>query len=175
MLALDYRTRHRLATWGSSLALAPVCAYFALVDYGTPGWAGLPWLLVHSANLLVHEAGHFVFRWFGEWMMYLGGSLLQVLLPGVFVAYFVVNHQKLGLQLSLVWLGQNFVDVSVYAADAQARAMPLIGGLGAENHDRWNMLIMLGWLNHTPLIAGAIYACAFVAWGAMLAVPRWVS
>jgi hypothetical protein len=175
MLALTSRQRHHLATWGSSVALVPVCAYFVLVDYGTRGAAGLPWLLVHSLNLIAHESGHFFFRFFGEWMMYAGGSLMQLLTPGLFVWYFLSNHQKLGLQVALVWLGQSFVDVSVYAADAQTRSMPLLGGLGAENHDWWNLLIMRGWLNYTPEIAAGIFACGLVAWAVALAVPRWVS
>jgi hypothetical protein len=175
MLALSARQQHHLATWGSSAALVPVCAYFVLVDYGTPGTAGLPWFLVHSLNLIPHEAGHFFFRFFGEWMMYAGGSIMQLVFPGLFVWYFLSNDGKLGLQVALVWLGQNLVDVSVYAADAQARAMPLIGGLGAENHDWWNLLILQGWLHHTPVIAGTIFALAFPVWALALAAPRWVS
>ncbi len=175
MLALSARHQHHLATWGASLAMVPVCLYFALVPYGTPGLKGLPWFLVHSVNLLPHEAGHFFFRFFGEWMMYLGGSLMQCLFPCLFAWYFFSNHLKLGLQLSLVWLGQNLVDVAAYAADAQARALPLIGALGPESHDWWNLLIMRGWLNYTPQIAGAIFASAFVVWALALAVPRWVS
>lgn len=61
--------------------------------------------------------------------------------------------------------------MSIYAADAQARALPLIGNLGPESHDWHNMLTMLGLLEYTPLIAGALYACAFVCWAVMLAVP----
>ena len=161
--------------WGSSVALLPFCFYFALVDYGTLGWGGALWFVVHSVNLLPHEAGHFFFRFFGEWMMYAGGSLMQLLFPCLFIWYFFSNGMKVGLQLSLGWLGQNFIDVAAYAADAQARAMPLIGGLGAENHDWWNMLIMLGWLNHTPLIAGILFGLAFPVWALMVAVPRWIA
>lgn len=175
MLVLSARQQHTFATWGSSVALVPLCAYFVLVPYGTGGLVGLPWFLVHTVNLLPHEAGHFFFRFFGEWMMYAGGSLMQLLFPLLFVWYFFSNHLKLGLQLSLGWLGQNFVDVAAYAADAQARALPLIGPMGPENHDWWNLLIMQGWLNYTPAIAGTIYALAFVPWAVALVVPRWVS
>ena len=174
MHALTVRQRHHLATWGSSVALVPVCAYFALVDYGTPGLAGLPWFLVHSVNLLPHEAGHFFFRFFGEWWMYAGGSILQCAFPGLFAWYFLTNDGKLGLQLALVWLGQNLVDVSVYAADAQARALPMIADLGPSAHDWWNLLIMRGWLHHTPEVAATIFALAFPVWALALAVPRWV-
>jgi hypothetical protein len=76
--------------------------------------------------------------------------------------------------MSLGWLGQSFIDVSVYAADAQTRAIPLIGGIGPENHDWWNMLIMTGALHHTPVIAGALVAAGVLVWLVMVAVPRWI-
>ncbi len=165
------RTLDRLATWWASAALVPVCAYFVVVPYGARGWAGAGWLVVHSLNLLPHEAGHFFFRSFGTILMFAGGTILQLAFPCLFAWYFLSNDGRLGLQLSLVWLGQNFVDVSAYAADAQRRSMPLLGGLGPEAHDWWNLLAMLGWLEHTPLVAGLLYACAFVPWALMLVVP----
>ena len=36
---------------------------------------------MHLVNLPFHEAGHIVFMPFGDFMMSLGGSLLQVLIP----------------------------------------------------------------------------------------------
>jgi hypothetical protein len=168
-LALD---TVRLRPYASSLALLPFCVYFAVVDYGTHGAAGSLWFLVHSLNLLPHEAGHFLFHFFGTFLTIAGGTILQLAFPCLFAWYFLTNDGKWGLQLSLLWLGQNFVDVSVYAADAQARSMPLIGGLGPEAHDWYNMLSMLGWLDRTPLVAGFLYACAFPVWALMLAVPR---
>jgi len=170
MFALSFDQRAWLQTWGSSLALLPFCVVFALEGGGF--WLGEAlWLLVHSFDLIIHEAGHFFFRFFGRFMMIAGGSLLQLLIPALFVYQGVYWSNKLGTQLALLLLGQNFVDVSVYAADAQARALPLIGNLGPESHDWHNMLSMLGWLEHTQLIAGLIYAMAFVCWGLMLVVP----
>jgi len=170
MFALTPERRDWLQTWGSSLALLPFCVIFALE--GGDLWFGeVLWMLVHSFDLIIHEAGHFFFRFFGRFMEIAGGSLLQLLIPALFVYQGVYWDNKLGTQLSLLLLGQNFVDVSIYAADAQARALPLIGNLGPESHDWHNMLAMLGWLESTPLIAGAIYACAFICWGLMLAVP----
>lgn len=156
------------------MALVPACVYFLVVDYGTPGLKGLPWFVVHSVNLLPHEAGHFFFRFFGEWMMYAGGSLMQLIFPGFFIVYCLTNSLRVPLQMSLGWLGQSFIDISVYAADAQTRSIPLIGGIGPENHDWWNMLLMIGWLHHTPLVAGALVAAGIAVWVVMLVVPRWV-
>ncbi|MEM1043768.1 MAG: hypothetical protein AAGI91_14220 [Bacteroidota bacterium] len=174
MIALDARHRLWLQTWGTSLALLPVCVVFALEGGGF--WLGEAlWLLVDAASLIVHEAGHFFFRFFGRFLMIAGGTILQLGLPALLVFQGVYWNNKLGTQLALLWLGQGFVDVSIYAADAQARSLPLIGNLGPESHDWGNMLTMLGWLDYTPLIAGAFYACAFVCWAVMLAVPWRIS
>ncbi|MDX1418579.1 MAG: hypothetical protein R3181_01315 [Rubricoccaceae bacterium] len=168
------RLPDRLRPYLSSLVLLPCCFVFAVADYDVEGAFGWLRFIAHSVNLLPHEAGHFFFRFFGTFMMFAGGTIWQLVFPCIFVWYCVSNDLKVGLQVSLLWLGQNFVDVSVYAADAQARALPLIGGLGPEAHDWYNMLAMLGLLEHTPLIAGLLYACAFPIWALMLAVPRWV-
>ncbi len=173
-MALTPIQRDHLATWGPSVALIPACVYFLVVDYGSRGLVGMPWFVVHSVNLLPHEAGHFFFRFFGEWMMYAGGSLMQLIFPGFFIVYCLTNSLRVPLQMSLGWLGQSFIDISVYAADAQTRSMPLIGGIGPENHDWWNMLVMIGWLHHTPLVAGALVAAGIAVWVVMLIVPRWM-
>ena len=45
---------------------------------------------MHDILLPIHEAGHVLFRPFGEFMMILGGSLFQLLLPlGICVAFIV--------------------------------------------------------------------------------------
>lgn len=174
MFALSSRQRFVASEYAPGLLLLPVCAYFALVPYGQPGGLGVPWFLVHSLNLLPHEAGHFVFRFFGTFLTIAGGSILQLVFPCLWAWIAFAGDSRLGVQVSLVWLGQNWIDVAAYAADAQARSMPLIGGLGVEAHDWHNLLSMTGTLEHTPLVAGLIFACAFPVWAAMLAVPRWV-
>lgn len=170
MLALSPRQRYWLQTYWGSLVLLPFAVIFALEGGGF--WLGeVLWTVVHAFDLIVHEAGHFFFRFFGRFMEIAGGSILQLALPALFVWQGLVHNHLAGVQLSLLLLGQNFVDVSVYAADAQARALPLIGNLGPESHDWHNLLAMLGLLEHTPLIAGLIYACAFPCWIAMFLAP----
>lgn len=164
------RLRSWLQIYWGSLVLLPFAVVFAFEGGGF--WLGEAlWTLFHAADLIVHEAGHFFFRFFGRFMEIAGGSILQLALPA-FLAWQALGHDHLaGLQLALLWLGQSFVDVSVYAADAQARALPLLGNLGPESHDWHNLLSMLGLLEQAPLIAGLLYACAFPCWLAMLLAP----
>lgn len=174
MFALTSRHRFLASEYASGVLLLPVCVYFALVPYGEPGTLGLPWFLVHSLNLLPHEAGHAVFSFFGHFLMVAGGSILQLVFPCIWLWIAFANDTRVGVQVCLVWLGQNWIDVAAYAADAQARAMPLLGGLGPEAHDWHHLLSTMGLLDQTPLVAAVLFACAFPVWAVMLAVPRWV-
>jgi hypothetical protein len=45
----------------------------------------------HLVNLPFHEAGHIIFRPFGRLMTSLGGSMMQVLVPLVCMAVFLVK------------------------------------------------------------------------------------
>ncbi len=172
-LSLSLEQRELLGRYRFGLLMLPVCAYFAMgiEGYNAIGAVGI-W--IHSLNLLPHEAGHFFFHFFGEFMAIAGGSLLQLLLPAL-IAWSCFRHeQQIGTQLSLLWLGQNFIDVAIYAADAQERTLPLLGGLGPESHDWYNLLSMTGMLEHTSLIAGFLFFMAIPCWALMIAVPKWL-
>ena len=110
-------------------------------------------------DLPIHETGHLLFRPFGEFMMIAGGSLFQVIMPGVFVGYFVWKAKFYSAAIVLFWVGQSILNVYVYAADAQVMQLVLISGFtGSEGsfHD-WNyMLTRLGLLESTKTVAGLI-------------------
>ncbi len=115
----------------------------------------LEWHFIDGVNLLIHEAGHVVFRPFGEWLMIAGGSLFQIILPALFVGYFVWNKKYFSAALVLFWVGESILYVAIYAGDSLALQLPLVGGEDAI-HD-WNYLLgQLGMLKQTAKIAGAI-------------------
>lgn len=125
-------------------------------------WAMLhpfEWRLLDGVNLVIHEAGHIFFIPFGEFLTVAGGSLLQVLLPAIFAAYFYYQGKIYSCALVLLWVGESLVNVSVYAGDAVEMRLPLLGGKDSL-HD-WNYLLdRLGWLSYTPEVAKALYATA---------------
>ncbi|HMQ04918.1 MAG TPA: hypothetical protein PKD26_13440 [Pyrinomonadaceae bacterium] len=112
-------------------------------------------------DLPIHETGHLIFRLFGEFMMIAGGSLFQVIVPAVFVAYFWWHEKFYSAAIVLFWVGQSIINVYVYAADAVVMQLVLTSGLtGSEGsfHD-WNyMLTRLGLLESTKVVAGIIRA-----------------
>ncbi|HEY0098543.1 MAG TPA: hypothetical protein VGB76_06280 [Pyrinomonadaceae bacterium] len=113
------------------------------------------WHLIDGVNLLMHEAGHLVFMPFGGLITVAGGSLFQVIVPAVFVAYFYRRGQIYSAALVLFWVGESLLNVSVYAGDALALELPLLGG-GDSIHD-WNYLLSsTGMLPSTRKIAAVL-------------------
>jgi hypothetical protein len=110
-------------------------------------------------DLPIHETGHLLFRPFGEFMMVAGGSLFQLIVPAVFVGYFVWYKKPYSASIVLLWVGQSLINVYIYAADAVVQQLVLTSGMtGSEGsfHD-WNyMLTTLGLLKSTPVVAGII-------------------
>ena len=88
-------------------------------------------------NLAFHEFGHLFFSPFGSTLHYLGGTLFQLLVPGMLIFYFILRREEpAGSAVCLWWVGENLINVSIYMSDARELMMPLVGG---GDHD-WNEL-----------------------------------
>lgn len=134
-------------------------------------WDPYQWHLIDGANLIIHEAGHMIFMPFGEFVMIAGGSLLQVLMPAIFVFYFYRKGNPYSAGLVMLWVGESLLNVSVYAADSIRMQLPLLGGQDSM-HD-WNYLLdRTGLLAATPKVAGLIRICGtlVIAGGLILSV-----
>lgn len=119
------------------------------------------WHFIDSLNLIFHEAGHSIFMFFGQFVNVLGGSFFQVFLPFVFVIYFFLRSEKFSASLLLFWVGQNILNVSVYASDAVAMQLPLLGG-DSSIHD-WNWILdTMGLLKYTQTIGNGIFALGII-------------
>lgn len=158
-----YREKGR--DWVGSAILGPIALYF-LLNRGD-------YTVLDTIDLFIHEGGHF-FAWpFGRFITYAGGTLMQLALPSLMVWFYHRNDKRLGTQLSLFWLAHNCINISVYAADARSRRLPLIGGDVSE-HDWWNMLRMLDMLRFDHAIGWFFFLLAILFFGLMVAMPRWM-
>lgn len=103
---------------------------------------------------------------FGLFMHILGGSLNQCLFPAIFMTYFIWKKDWAGAAFGLFWLGNNFINVSYYIGDAQAMALPLLGG-DTSGHDWHNLLTMTNALDWTDTLANLVRGigtvCLFAA------------
>ncbi|MEO8167267.1 MAG: hypothetical protein ABI623_03410 [bacterium] len=121
--------------------------------------------VIDTINLFIHEAGHLIFRLFGQTVSILGGSLMQCLIP---LALVIVTWREKPYQagLPLFWLGENLVNVSVYIADAPHRNLKLIkDGLIHDWH--WLLVDHLDWAEPMGLVirgVGLAICLAAVGW-----------
>jgi hypothetical protein len=132
---------------------------------------------LHGPLLVFHEAGHVLFRPFGEWLMVLGGTVGQLLMPTVIVAAFLLkNRDPFGAALGLWLLGVSLLDVAPYMFDALEPRLTLLSGATGEvgGHDWIYLFNSMGLLQRAPLIGsatralGALVVLAALAWGAWL-------
>ncbi len=110
-------------------------------------------------DLVIHEAGHLFFRWFGECLQVAGGTMGQLFVPAAFTAYFFLRRERLSAAVTLFWLGQNLFNISVYVKDARTMVLPLVSVGGGEDtiHD-WNYLLSkLGLLRWDHVIGTMVY------------------
>ncbi|MBI3123552.1 MAG: hypothetical protein HYZ10_04030 [Ignavibacteriales bacterium] len=152
----------KLFPWIGSLALMPVMIYFTL-SIGN-------FLFIDYINLLIHEGGHGVFKVFGGFIYTLGGTLMQIIIPSMFVVYYFIKKTKFGTQAFLVWLGQNLFNISVYAADARAQKLPLLGG-NKVYHDWTYILNKLGLIEYDQLVGNIFVILGLAAFVVALVVP----
>lgn len=109
--------------------------------------------ILDGANLIFHEAGHVFFSPFGDFLQYLGGSLMQVLIPAICAVYFWLRQQRASSAVTLFWAGESLTNVAIYVADARRMELPLIGG----DHD-WNYLLdRLNLLNHADFLGRFVF------------------
>jgi hypothetical protein len=123
-----------------------------------------------SLDLAIHEAGHLVFAFGGETLGLLGGTLLQVIVPGLFVIALWRSGDRHGAMAPLWWLGQNCWNISVYIKDARTQQLPLVGG---GEHDWATLLGQWGLLQRDQALGGAVYLLGLVLYLAAI-VGGWL-
>jgi hypothetical protein len=168
--------------WGGRIAILVLfVAWTAFIwrDIDVPaGENGSHFL--HSILIPFHEAGHYlIFRWFGEFIMILGGTLGQHLLPIVLGgALLWKRRDAFGAAIFLWLLGFSLVDMAVYMYDAfDPKLMLLTGSTGADSdgHDWQNLFGDLGllksargiglafdWIGRAVMVAGLLWAALMV-------------
>ena len=112
-------------------------------------------LFVDHVNLVIHEAGHLLFGWFGLTLGLWGGTLLQLIVPAALAIYFVLGGDLAGAVFSTFFFFENLLYISVYMADARVQALPLVtvGDPEMGVHDWFAIFSSLGLVTHDVQIA----------------------
>ncbi len=127
-------------------------------------------------NLPFHEAGHLFLAPFGRMAHFLGGTILQLFVPALLAGAFLRRGSPFSAACCLWWLGESFLNVSVYMADARELKLDLVGG---GEHD-WNEIFYrLGLLGEDSVERisaathhlGVVVLLSGVAWMICLGLP----
>jgi hypothetical protein len=130
------------------------------------------WHFIDNVNLIFHEAGHAIFSFFGEFIHIAMGSGFQILLPLSIAIYFFYLRQPFSGAMTLMWVGQNLINVSIYAGDSIVMQLPLLGGDNVI-HD-WNYLLTAtNALRYTPEIATTLCTLGIITIGVGIALSFW--
>jgi hypothetical protein len=159
-MILGYSGLHPLKKWITSFILIPFSIYY-LANWGQ-------YTLIDNADLIIHEAGHFFFGFLGSFIHAAGGTLMQIIFPSFIALYFLRTGYRTGTQIFIFWLGQNLINISVYAADADDRILPLLGN---GKHDWYYMLGQLGLVQQADIVGWLFFGTAIVIIIASLLFP----
>ena len=134
---------------------------------------------LHWINLPCHEAGHVLLGFFGDFIRALGGTLGQLLIPAICVGAFLLkNRDPFGASVALWWLGESFMDIGPYIADARSGQLLLLGGVTGRDvpgyHDWENVLGDLNLLQYDQTLGALSYAFGRILMVAALAWGGWL-
>src|SRR5580658_10415897 len=76
-------------------ALVVACVFYALFLFQAARGTG-PFLMIDLVFVPIHEGGHLLFRFFGEFLAVAGGTLLQLGVPFMLATYFAFQRHVQG-------------------------------------------------------------------------------
>ncbi len=131
-------------------------------------------LFIDNANLVVHEAGHLLFSYFGQTLMILGGTIFELFVPFALAISFAYRRQPAGTAFCAFFFFENFLYIATYMADARAQELPLVtvGDADYVEHDWFHIFSSMGLLQHDTQIAAFV---RILGWLGMLATVAWLA
>jgi len=130
--------------------------------------------LLDNVHLPIHEGGHLLFGWLGETLGLWGGTLLQLIVPALLAASFVVRRELPGTAFCTFAFFHSLTGVATYMADALRQELPLVTvGAPADEaqHDWVRIFSSLGVLPHAIQIGDAT---RLIAWAGMVGSVLWL-
>jgi len=142
---------------------APLIAYFLYIFINhllDPNYQSL----FGALNLGIHELGHYLLCWAGEFLHAAGGTIWQCLAPIIAMYVFYRIPDFFAISFCFGWLSTNFYNVATYVADARRHNLILVTpGGGEAKHDWTYMLGRLGMLEWDDTFALILRIAAFIS------------
>lgn len=150
------------------------CLAFYVLLIGNAAFAGQLFKWFDLVFVPIHEGGHLLFRFFGEWIMVAGGTFLQLFVPFALAVYFVFQRQLPGTAFCAFFFFEQFLPVGTYMADARCQCLEYVtvGDPSAAMHDWFYLFSHAGVLEHDIQIGNSF---RLLGWIGMLATIAWFS
>jgi hypothetical protein len=138
---------------------------------------GTPYL--DAVHLVVHEAGHPLFSYAGNYVLTIaGGTVLQLFVPAALAVSFAYRGHVTGTTFCSFMFFNSFINVGVYMADARARVLPLVApGMASDeiqDHD-WQILFeQANLLRHDVQIGNATRMLGYAGMAVVIAWLYWM-
>ncbi|HXO87741.1 MAG TPA: hypothetical protein VN885_03760 [Candidatus Acidoferrales bacterium] len=151
--------------------LAIAAAFYLLFLYQAAHGSG-PMLMIDLVFVPIHEGGHLLFRFFGEFLAVAGGTILQLAVPLMLAAFFIFQRQIPGTAFCVFFFFEQFLPIATYMADARAQELPLLTVGDSDNviHDWAYLFGKLGVLDHDTQIAHGVRV---LGWLGMIGTLAW--
>jgi hypothetical protein len=120
----------------------------------------------------IHEGGHLLFRFFGEWLMFAGGTFLQLFVPFSLAVHFAFRRQVPGTAFCAFFFFEQFLPIGVYMADARCQCLQYVtvGDPSMAVHDWFYLFSHAGVLEHDTQIGNTFRV---LGWLGMLGTVAW--
>jgi hypothetical protein len=151
--------------------LAIAAAFYLLFLYQAARGSG-PMLMIDLVFVPIHEGGHLLFRFFGEFLAVAGGTILQLAVPLMLAAFFIFQRQIPGTAFCMFFFFEQCLPIATYMADARAQELPLLTVGDSDNviHDWAYLFGKLGVLDHDTQIAHGV---RILGWLGMMGTLAW--
>lgn len=115
--------------------------------------------LLYPLNLGIHELGHMLFAYFGQFISTLGGTFWECAAPWIGMWNFYRQKDFFAITFCFGWLSTALFSAARYVGDARSMAIPLVspfgGGPDGIGHD-WNYLLGRLWLLAADQVLGGL-------------------
>ena len=126
-------------------------------------------------TLIFHEMGHMLFSMMGHTLLFLGGTILQIVVPLAAGAQLLFRQRDYyGVAVCGGWLSFSLWDIATYVSDANKENLPLVAMGDNCKHDWATLLTEWRVLNYCDTFASVIRVLAFVAWAGSMAAALWL-
>jgi len=192
------RADHRREVFNFDLPDAPPTVWEKIRDTskkivsGILWWARIP-LLGYYLNVLVlhivdpayesvfgplnhrlHQLGHYAFGILGEEGAVLGGTMLPLFLPIIFMAYFLNRRDLFSMSICFGWFATVLFNVALFAADASKGDLICLMPLSGREFQDWAWILeRVNMVDHAHVVSMVLKLSGYFTMMVCLAACIW--